>query len=144
MSVNIGDKIKIHYTAKSENGDLIENTSDNKPLIVEIGSKKLIPGLEEALIGLKKGDKRKITIPSNKGFGERKEDLLQEIPKSRFEEERINASEGNVIELKYDNGNRQLVTIHEVKEDTIVLDLNHPLAGETLTFDVEVVDISSK
>ncbi len=70
--------------------------------------------------------------------------MLQEIPKSKFGEEKINASEGNVIELKYDDGNRQLVVIHEVKEDTIVLDLNHPLAGETLTFDVEVVDIPSK
>ncbi|MCW3974911.1 MAG: peptidylprolyl isomerase [Candidatus Bathyarchaeota archaeon] len=143
MSISIGDEVKIHYLAKLQNGEIIETTLGKEPFSARIGSKNLIPGLEEALIGLKKGDKKKITVPPNKGFGERNENLLQEIPKSQIEEEGKKVSADEVIELRYEDGNRQLVTINEVKEDSIVLDLNHPLSGEVIIFDVEVIDISS-
>ena len=134
--------MSIHYTAKLNNGETIETTREKTPLDVKIGSKRLIAGLDEAIIGLKKGDKQKIKVPPSKGFGERRENLLQEIPKSKFGEE-IKASKGEVVELRHDDGKRQLVTIHDIKNDLIILDLNHPLAGETLTFDVEIVDVSS-
>ena len=144
MSISVGDEVKIHYLAKLQNGEIVENTQGKEPFLVKIGSKNLIPGLEEALIGLKKGDKKKITVPPNKGFGERKENLLQEIPKSQIQEEGKEISVGEVIELRYEDGNRQFVTVNEIKEDTVILDLNHPLSGEVLIFDVEVIDISSK
>ncbi len=142
MSISKGDEVKIHYIAKLKNGEIVETTRGKEPFSAKIGSKNLILGLEEALIGLKKGDKKKITVPPNKGFGERKENLLQEIPKSQIEEGK-KVSVDEVIELRYEDGNRQFVTINEVKEDSIVLDLNHPLSGEVLIFDVEVIDISS-
>ena len=144
MSISVGDEVKIHYLAKLQNGEIIENTQGKEPFIAKIGSKNLIPGLEEAMIGLKKGDKKKITVPPYKGFGERKENLLQEIPKSKIQEEGKEISVGEVIELRYEDGNRQFVTVNEIKEDTVILDLNHPLSGEVLIFDVEVIDISSK
>ncbi len=141
MPIKIGDEVRIHYTAKLENGEIIETTRDKGPLSVKIGSKKLIVGLDDALIGLEKGDKKEVTISPNKGFGERKENFLQEIPKEQFGE-RTEVSPGEVVELRYEDGKRRLVTIHEEREDSIVLDLNHPLAGETLTFEVEVIEIS--
>lgn len=144
MSISVGDEVKIHYLAKLQNGEIIENTQGKEPFIAKIGSKNLIPGLEEALIGLKKGDKKKITVSPNKGFGERKENLLQEIPKSQIQEDGKEISVDEVIELRYEDGNRQFVTVNEIKEDTVILDLNHPLSGEVLIFDVEVIDISSK
>ncbi len=141
MPINKGDEVKIHYTAKLENGEIIETTRAREPLNSKIGSQRLLPSLEEALIGLEKGDKKVITVPPSKGFGERREDLLREMPKSMFGKGPKPAP-GTVIEVRYEDGNRRLATIHDVREDSIVLDLNHPLAGETLTFDIEVIDVT--
>lgn len=96
--------------------------------------------MNKALLGLKKGDKKTITIPPDQAFGERKEDLLREAPKTIIKND-LKGTEGEIVELSSKDGQRYLATIQEVKKDTIVLDLNHPLAGETLTFEIEVVDI---
>ncbi len=143
MPINIGDEVKLHYTAKLENGEVIETTRGREPLSFKVGSKRLLTGLEEALIGLEKGDKKEVEVPPDKGFGERREDLYQEIPKSMFKGE-FTLSEGMPVEFKFEKELPRLVTIHEIKKNSVVLDLNHPLAGQTLKFDVEIVDDSSR
>ena len=142
MPIEVGDRVKIHYTAKLENGEVVESTRDRAPLSFKIGSEALLPALQESLIGLAKGDKKKITVPPEKGFGERTAELVQELPRSSFEG-KMDASAGDLVELKLRDGTQRLAVVDNVKEDTVVLDLNHPLAGETLVYDIEVVDATS-
>ena len=142
MPIEVGDRVKIHYTAKLENGEVVESTRDREPLSFKIGSEALLPALQESLIGLAKGDKKKITVPPEKGFGERTAELVQELPRSSFEG-KMDASAGDLVELKLRDGTQRLAVVDNVKEDTVVLDLNHPLAGETLVYDIEVVDATS-
>ena len=142
MPIEVGDRVRIHYTAKLENGEVVESTRDREPLSFKIGSEALLPALQESLIGLAKGDKKKITVPPEKGFGERTAELVQELPRSSFEG-KMDASAGDLVELKLRDGTQRLAVVDNVKEDTVVLDLNHPLAGETLVYDIEVVDATS-
>jgi FKBP-type peptidyl-prolyl cis-trans isomerase 2 len=119
-------------------GEIIASTYDDKPESFKIGLQRLLACIEEALIGLKKGDKKEVTVPPEKGFGERRAGLLQEVPKSIFKEK---PPKDTMIQLKYKDGSQRLSTVHEVKANSIVLDHNHPLAGQTLKFDVEIIDV---
>ncbi len=143
MPIEIGDRVKIHYTAKLENGEVVESTRGREPVSFKIGSEALLPALQESLIGLAKGDRKKITLPPKNGFGERTAELVQELPKSSFEG-KVDASAGDLVELKLRDGTQRLAVVNEVKEDSVILDLNHPLAGETLVYDIEVVDATSE
>lgn len=143
MPIEIGDRVRIHYTAKLENGEVVESTRGREPVSFMIGSEALLPALQESLIGLAKGDRKKITLPPSKGFGERTVELVQELPKSSFEG-KVEASAGDLVELKLRDGTQLLAWVDEVKEDSVTLDLNHPLAGETLVYDIEVVDATSE
>jgi FKBP-type peptidyl-prolyl cis-trans isomerase 2 len=142
MSIKIGDEVTIHFTAKLENGKIAETTSGDKPQSYRIGSGVLLPGLEEALIGLKKGDRLKVKIPPKKGFGKRNEDLLDEVPKSIFKKG-LHFSKGMLVELHSKEGGKSLAVVRTVKRNSIIVDLNHPYAGRTLSFDVEVVKVSA-
>jgi peptidylprolyl isomerase len=139
MPSEIGDKVTIHYTAKLKDGQVIETTNGKEPSTFQVGSQK-IQGLNEALLGVEKGERKTVAVPPSKGFGEKKEELIREIPRNIIKED-VKGTEGKILELKLKDGGRRLATIQEVKEETIVLDLNNPLAGKTLTFDIEVVDI---
>jgi peptidylprolyl isomerase len=140
MPINMGDDVLVHYTMKLESGDIIETTRKGEPFLAKVGSHDLLPELERVLIGLEKGDRREVRIPPSKGYGERREGLLHEIPKSTLASEH-EPSKNMLVDVFSKDGNRSLVTIHDVKEDSVVLDLNHPLAGMTLVVDIEVVDI---
>jgi FKBP-type peptidyl-prolyl cis-trans isomerase 2 len=142
MPINIGDDVLVHYTLKLESGDIIETTRKGEPFLAKIGSHDLLPELERVLIGLDKGDIKEVQIPPSKGYGERREGLLHEIPKSRLTSEH-EPSKNMFVDIFNKDGNRSVVTIHDVKEDSVVLDLNHHLAGRTLVVDIEVVDILS-
>ncbi len=140
MPINMGDDVLVHYTLKLESGDIIETTRKGEPFLAKIGSHDLLPELERVLIGLDKGHRKEVKIPPSKGYGERREGLLHEIPKSRLTSEH-EPSKNMFVDIFSKDGNRSVVTIHDVKEDSVVLDLNHPLAGRTLVVDIEVVDI---
>jgi len=141
MPIKNGDEVKIHYIAKLQDGRIVENTHNDEPQSFKIGQHVLLPVLEDNLIGLKKGDKKEITITPDKAFGEKEKNLIQEVPKSIFKNGISENSPGDVVEMTSEDGNRILATIHELKKNTVVLDLNHPLAGETITYNMEVIDI---
>jgi peptidylprolyl isomerase len=140
MPSKVGDKVTIHYTAKAKDGQVIESTKGKEPATFQVGTQDSLQGLNEALLGVEKGERKTVAIPPNKAFGEKKEGLTEEVPRSIIEED-VKGADGEIVELRSKDGVRRLATIQEVKEDTIVLDLNHPLAGETLTLDIEVLDI---
>jgi FKBP-type peptidyl-prolyl cis-trans isomerase 2 len=121
---------------------VVETTRGKKPPSFKIGANKLIRGLEDALIGLESGDKKKVKVPPEKGFGKRREELKDEVSKSIFKKG-LKLSKDMLVELKSKDGKKTLAIVRSVKKDTVLVDLNHPFAGRTLNFDVKVVGVST-
>lgn len=133
-----GDTVKIHYTLRVD-GDVVDSSSGREPLSYVQGSGQIIPGLEEQLQGLKSGDKKSVQVPAEKGYGVHDPAAVQKVPKASF----ANAEQvhvGEVVQGRSGNDVFQ-ATVTGVSESDVTLDLNHPLAGKTLAFDVEVVDV---
>jgi len=148
IKINIGERlmkisdnkvVSIHYTLTNDKGKVLDSSSGKEPLTYLHGNKNIISGLENALNGKVVGDKFNISIPPEEAYGVLDEALKQVIPKSVFQGiEDIEA--GMQFQAKSDEG-IQVVTVTKVDGDKITVDGNHALAGETLTFDVEVTDI---
>ena len=136
-----GDKVKLHYTGKIKNGEVFGTSRDREPLEFSIGSGSILPGIENGIIGMQIGDNRTIELAPEDAFGPAQEGLTLDMKKSEFPEN-MTFTVGETIPMQRKNGNFILVMIKEVKEDTITLDANHPLAGRTLIFDVELLDIA--
>jgi len=137
--IKSGSKVKLHYTL-SIDGDVLESSKDGEPLSYVHGEGQIIPGLEEQLEGLRAGDQRTAEVEPAKGYGERQADAVQEVPRTAFK---------NPERLKVDDvvtgqaGDQPIrARIAEVKPEAFVIDLNHPLAGKTLHFSVEIVEVS--
>jgi FKBP-type peptidyl-prolyl cis-trans isomerase 2 len=134
-----GSQVAIEYTLKLDDGSTADTNVGEDPLVYQQGSEQILPALEEALEGMAVGETREVTLPPEKGYGVRSPDAYQEVEASVLPEGA--AEVGTRLVSQDTEGNRRLVKVHEVKEDKVVLDLNHPLAGETLHFDVKVVGI---
>jgi FKBP-type peptidyl-prolyl cis-trans isomerase 2 len=135
-----GDKVKVHYHGKLTNGDTFDSSSGREPLEFEIGSGSVIKGFDEGVSGMKVGEKKTINIPVDEAYGERSEDMLIEFPKDRFPKD-MEIKEGMQLMMSNGTGQNIPVIVTEVKEDAVILDANHPLAGEELIFDIELVEI---
>jgi FKBP-type peptidyl-prolyl cis-trans isomerase SlyD len=139
--MQITDKlaVSIHYILTDSTGKQLDSSRDEDPMVYLHGSGQIIPGLENALLGKKAGDKFKTTIAPADAYGERKEDMLQVVPMTMFEG-MDKVEEGMQFHADASQG-VNVVTVTKVDGDEVTIDGNHPLAGETLTFDVEVMDI---
>lgn len=141
MPIKTGDTVKFHFTARLENGKIVESTRRKKPVKTKIGSQDLLPGLEKGIIGLEKGDKKKVKVPPNKGFGKKDKKLIQKVDKEIFKKASKKLRKNVTVEIQFEDGNKRRALVQDVKKDYIVVDLNHPLAGHTVTFDIEIVDV---
>jgi FKBP-type peptidyl-prolyl cis-trans isomerase SlyD len=139
MQISSNKVVLIHYTLTDEQGEVLDSSQGTDPMAYIHGMGNIISGLEEALTGRKVGDRFKVSVPPEEAYGVRDDDLIQNVPKSAFEgvaeilpgmQFRAESSEG-----------MQLVTVIDVEDDMVMLDGNHPMAGMTLNFDVEVTDI---
>ncbi|UCB49267.1 MAG: peptidylprolyl isomerase [Deltaproteobacteria bacterium] len=139
--VKSGDTVKVHYTGKLENGDVFDSSREQEPFEFTVGNKAVIPGFEKGVVGMEVGDTKTIEIPPEEAYGAKQDELVVEVKKSEFPDD-ITPSIGQRLQIKQQNGNPIVVTITDLTEDSITLDANHPLAGYTLFFDVEVVDIA--
>lgn len=136
MQVAEGKIISIHYTLTNTNGEVLDSSKGKEPLDFMQGKGHIIKGLENALDGKEKGDKLNVTIPPEDGYGVRNDQLIQTVSKSAFEGvEEIKP--GMQFQAQTPNG-VQLIIVKSVDGEEVTVDLNHPLAGETLVFDVEV------
>ena len=140
-TVKNGDKIKVHYTGKYEDGQVFDSSVDRDPLEVEVGAAQVIRGFEDALVGMEKGEKKMVTIPPEQGYGQYDPALLIEIPNSNIPEN-MTPEVGMKLRLTDDKGKSVLVVVTEIGENSIKLDANHPLAGKVLVFDLELVNIA--
>lgn len=138
--VKKGDKIKVHYHGKLSNGETFDSSEGREPLEFEVGSGMVIPGFDEGVTGMTVGEKKTISIPFAEAYGPQNPDMLVEMPKDRFPPE-MEIEVGMPLVMSDQNGQQFQVTVTEVKEESIMLDANHPLAGKDLTFDLELVEI---
>ena len=140
MQVKKGDKIKVHYHGKLDDGTTFDSSEGRDPLAFEVGSGMVIPGFDAGVTGMEKGDKKTIKIPSDEAYGPTLDEMIMEFPKERFPED-MKPEIGMTLNMSNQEGQSFPVVIKEVKDDVVVLDANHPLAGKDLTFDLELVEI---
>ena len=135
-----GDKAKVHYTGKLQDGEIFDSSKEREPLEFVIGSGNVIPGFENGVVGMEIGESKVLTIPPEEAYGERRAELVVEVNRSDFPEN-ITPSIGLQLQMTQPNGNSLNVIITDLTEEVVTLDANHPLAGQTLFFDVELVEI---
>ncbi|NTV14754.1 MAG: peptidylprolyl isomerase [Desulfobulbaceae bacterium] len=136
-----GDNVKIHYTGTLADGSIFDSSEGREPLAFRLGSGQVIPGFDEAVTGMSKGDAKTVCIPAAKAYGARNEDLVISVPRNEVPPE-INPEVGLKLQMGGTNGELVNVEIVEVTEDYIALDANPPLAGKDLTFKIELVAIA--
>lgn len=139
MTIEKGQVVSIHYTLKDKEGIVIDNSKEGQPLAYIHGYGHLIAGLETELEGKKVGNKFDVEIASKDAYGEINESLIQAVPKSGFEGDG-ELQEGIQVEVQTDNGSR-VALVTKIENDKVTLDLNHPLAGIDLFFNVDVVEV---
>lgn len=141
--VENGNVVSVHYTGKLDNGETFDSSYQREePITFTMGEGKMISGFEDAILGMEIGQKKTVTIPSEKAYGEVNENGFTETPKTSFPED-FKLVENEMVQGMTKNGHEFIGRIHEIKEDSVVLDLNHPLAGKDIIFDIELVDIVS-
>ncbi len=139
--VKNNDTVKVHYTGTLKNGEVFDSSLQRDPLEFKVGAGRMIPGFEKGVLDMELNEKKTIEIPANEAYGEVLEELFQEVPKSELPEE-INPEVGMTLIAKMPNGGERQLRVSEVKESSIILDGNHPLAGKDLNFEVEIVEIN--
>jgi len=141
--VKENDNIVITFTGKLDNGIVFFEVPSSEPMKVKLGDSELPPTVEMAVVGMEKGESKKIRVSPDEGYGPRMKDLLHEVPRQTFGD-RIDPKPGMVLSQKVEKDGVEKkvpVTVIEVKEDMVVLDYNHPLAGHHLTYELTVIDI---
>lgn len=138
-----GDTAMIHYTGRLGDGRVFDSSKDRGPMELMVGKGQVIPRFEEAVTEMEPGEARTVTIPAEQAYGPRRADLLVTVDRAEFPEH-IQPAVGQQLEVRRDDGERAIVTIAEVSAEQVTLDANHPLAGEDLTFDLELVDVQSR
>lgn len=139
--VKADDTVKVHYTGTHVDGEVFDSSREREPLEFTMGQGMIIPGFEKALIDMSVSETKTVNIPSAEAYGERREDLVQEVPKNQLPEE-LKPEVGMPLMSQTPDGQEMRLTITEVKETTILVDANHPLAGKDLTFELELVEIT--
>jgi len=134
------DTVKVQYTGKIAGGQIFDSSEGKDPIEFTLGEGQLIPGFENGLIDMKLNEKKTINIPKEEAYGEPREELIQEVEKSQLPPE-IAPEVGMGLVSKGPDGREMNLLVAEVKENSIVVDGNHPLAGKDLIFDLEVVEI---
>lgn len=143
MTVKEGDKVTLEYEGRLEDGTVFDSSAKHgAPLEVEVGAKHVIPGFEKALIGMKKGQEKEVTLKPAEAYGEPNKQLLKKIPRAQLPKE-PEPKKGMMLSLGTPDGRRFPAKIAEVSENDVTIDLNHPLAGKTLIFKIKVLEIVS-
>jgi len=136
-----GDTVKVHYTGRLDDGSEFDTSRERDPIEFKIGGGEILPGVEQAVVGLEPGGTNTVTLPAEDAYGERRDDMIQEIERSVLPQE-VEPQVGLQLQAQSPEGQPLLLTITDVADDKVTVDANHPLAGKALTFDVELVEVS--
>lgn len=135
-----GQTVRIHYNAKLEDGTLVDTSAEPDPMQFELGSGQVIPGLDNAVQGMAVGESKTVTIQADEAYGPRNEQLIISVPNSELPKD-LQPSVGMELQSRAADGQITKLTITEVGDDSITVDANHPLAGQVLQFDIELIEI---
>lgn len=141
MTIADGTTVSMEYTLTLDNKEVLDTNVGGDPLTFRQGSHQIIPGLETALVGMKKGDSKQVTVKPSEGYGEVDERAFQEVPLDQIPPDARKA--GTQLQGKDPEGRMVRPIVKEVKEEVVVLDFNHPLAGKTLNFDIKILDVKA-
>ena len=138
--VKKGDRIKVQYTGTLQDGTIFDKSKEEEPLEFTVGSGQIIPGFDKAVEGMKLNEEKKVTLKPEDAYGKRDETAIREFPKSSLPEN-FKPEKGMVIRLQDQTGRAIPGTVTDITENNITIDLNHPLAGKDLTFNIKVIGI---
>jgi FKBP-type peptidyl-prolyl cis-trans isomerase 2 len=143
QQVKQGDTVKVHYHGRLTDGTIFDSSEGRQPLEFKVGSGMVIKGFDESVKGMNVGEKKTVSIPVDEAYGPRQKEMVISFERKNFPPD-IEPEVGMTLNMHSEDGNTLPVVIAEVNADTILLDANHPLAGEDLIFDIEVVDVQGK
>jgi peptidylprolyl isomerase len=135
-----GDAVKVHYTGKTDDGTVFDTSMKRDPLQFTIGKGQLIPGFEQAVVGMRPGDSQTTTIPAKEAYGPRREELVMEVERKQLPAN-LKPEVGQQLQLNRSDGQTFVVTVSDVSGLSVTLDANHALAGKDLTFDIQLTEI---
>jgi len=138
--VKEGDRIRIHYTGRLEDGTVFGSSEGGEPLEFTVGGGKIIAGLEQGVIGMRVGELRSITVPEELGYGPYMRERVFELSRERVPEE-FNPGIGQQVQMYRADGMPVVATVIGIFEDYFIMDCNHPLAGKTLIFEIRLLEI---
>jgi FKBP-type peptidyl-prolyl cis-trans isomerase 2 len=136
-----GDTVKVHYTGKLSDGTIFDSSDGREPLEFTLGQQQVIPGFEQAVIGMGLGQSTTAEIEAAEAYGPRDERLVTQISRQQIPDD-VEVSVNDRLQVRRSDGRTLVVTVTEISETSLTLDGNHPLAGKDLTFDIELVDIA--
>ncbi len=135
-----GDTVKVHYTGKLDDGTVFDSSENREPLEFTIGEGQIIPGFEQAVVGMAPGESKTERISADQAYGPHENEMVLDVDRSRIPPE-LNPQVGQQLQIQHGDGEVTAVTVTQVSDTAVTLDANHPLAGKDLTFDIELVDI---
>jgi FKBP-type peptidyl-prolyl cis-trans isomerase SlpA len=139
--IGAATQVTLHFAIKLDNGDVVDSTFDKQPATFKVGDGNLLPGFEQALYGLKTGDKRSLPIAPEQGFGQPNPQNVQVMPRSQFKD--MELAEGLLV-IFNDAANAELPgMVQSFDDNQVSVDFNHPLAGKTLSFEVEIIAVQA-
>jgi len=130
----------VHYTGRFEDGTVFDSSINSSPLQFVIGEGRLIPGFEQAVVGMSPGESKSTTIPPEEAYGPHHEQIVKVIDRKQVPPD-LKLEVGQQLEIRRPDGQKTMVMVTDVSESTVTLDANHPLAGKGLTFDIQLVEI---
>ena len=135
-----GHKVRVHYTGKLADGNIFDSSENREPLEFIVGESMVIPGFEEAVLGMSIGDKKTVDLPPEKAYGEHHREMVSSVERSQLPEQ-LKPDVGDVLQAPQEDGKVIVVTVVDANDDAITVDANHPLAGKSLSFEIELVEI---
>ncbi len=136
-----GDTVKVHYTGKLEDGTVFDSSFNRDPLQFTIGGGQVIPGFEQAVIGMNPGESKTTKVPADKAYGPHHEEMVMVVERNQFPGH-LKPEVGQRLQIHLADGGTLIVVVTDMSESTVTLDANHPLAGKDLTFDIELLEIA--
>ncbi len=141
MTIAAGNQVSVHYTGTFEDGEVFDSSQGRDPLSFEVGAGQMIQGFDQAVLGMKQGENKKFTLAPEEAYGPRNEELLIDIPNANFPDD-MKLEVGMMLQLTNEAGQPVPATVAAINEDTVQMDVNHPMAGKTLVFDIEIVEVN--
>lgn len=142
MGVSKGDTITVHYLGRFDTGEEFDSSFTRDPVVFTVGTGQVVDAIDEGIEGLEPGERRLIRVTPENGFGEKREELVRTVPRQLLGDQMV--VPGEAVEIQTDDGQVLVAEIRSIDENTVTFDLNHPLAGKTLEFEIELLAIEQR